>query len=1047
MIFLESGTLRNADILQEPIKSLCAAIGLKGAVQLLHEFSDGFSETRVVLGKISAGPHDLQPFQLVFKIGAADALRDEVGRYLDFVEYARASAAFVPILEAERTLNALPPDGSLGAIAYGHAGDVFGALDCVSFKKVFRDCIAGSLPVSVVEEMIDRLGRILGSLYSEPTQCYAHEIAVYYLEHWAPDYQVSADRLADTESYPLLTLDRLNPNHFQLEAASIPASLRKEAESPRNGNQLDVVLPRCIVAKVERERLVAWVSSADDLALLVDTRELPLDSRAKITKGDTISLWAPKKVSRYDSYLRHVRLALPALEVHASTFEVGPLSLPNPLLHFSAPLLAATKPPSSTLTVPGHGDLHPGNVLIAGNSLAIIDYGRSVAEIPIGVDAARFLGGLVRDVLGDDLSFEELAMVLAETLGLDSFFKEDDSPGSRAVTLLKLVIEKLIPATVVESRTLWPVHLYGYAWIGLKWPNGSPESYRACFLLAAVALKCMIGSPSAKEKNATDADSHDVQKKSTKPITATQPVRPEGPAEILILVSRFDGSADYDPTVRIYSTLADHIFETLPGLARVERVEDVIASRKDAVAVAARYRASMIVWGTFDNLGVSPRYEVTRDSLVIKRSMVQLDQATRHNLSERFDPYITQNLAPEISFISLRAVAEMCVLNLNLDAALKVYQRALSLISDRERARALGAAEIYQALAAIYLALKRDKEAVEANDKASEFDPSDLMTQLQGLMIRSRTEKKSFVQYLEEFKTLLRARLQAKKDEAQQMEALQEVLAKIEHLHTLADLLNLVKSELPKVSPAHTQTGNKQFTKDVAVHLQRAEEFAMAGKFQKAVAEIRSALRLNPRCVEAFILRAKALAITDHVDDAMKDLETAEKINPTYFEIYNIRGCILHDSYKDYQGALQQFEKAFELEMVKQAALPEWGEAMVELGRGEEAMQSIRNWSLDPGDPTLFIFRSYYYRRKGEHEMALREADQAIKLGDDDPSNGLEERAEVYIAMGRRQQAIDDLERAMKYTAEGTFKRRGFHERLNELRSLATATKGRHPSQ
>src|SRR5206468_2180840 len=112
---------------------------LNGAINLLQEFSDGFSETRVVLGEISFGPNDLQPFHLVFKIGAADALRDEVRRYLDFVEYARASAAFVPIWEADRTFNALPPDGSLGAIAYGHAGDVFGAKDCVPFKNVFRD--------------------------------------------------------------------------------------------------------------------------------------------------------------------------------------------------------------------------------------------------------------------------------------------------------------------------------------------------------------------------------------------------------------------------------------------------------------------------------------------------------------------------------------------------------------------------------------------------------------------------------------------------------------------------------------------------------------------------------------------------------------------------------------------------------------------------------------------------------------------------------------------------------------------------------------------
>ncbi len=1034
MVFLELGTLRNAQLLREPIKSLCAAIGLDGAIHLLHEFSDGFSETRVVLAEISSGPEDLQPFHLVFKIGAAAALRDEVHRYLDFVAHARALAAFVPIWKADLTLSSLPPDGSLGAIAYGHASDVFGARDCAAFKDVFRSCIRGEVSVSAVAEMVESLARVLGSLYAAPAHCYAHEIALYYLEHWAPDFQVAADQLADTDSYPLLTLDRFNPKHFQLEDPSVSAVLRREAESPRNGGQLDIILPRCFVADVERERLVAWVNSADDLTLHIDTRELPLNSRGKIAKGSTISLWAPKRVSRYDLYLRHVRLAVPSLDVRAGTFNVGPFSLPNPLVHFSTPLLAATNPPSSTLAVPGHGDLHPGNVLIAGGSPAIIDYGKSVAKIPIGVDAARFFGGLVRDVLGEVLSFEELAIVLEESLGLGSFSNEPDSPESRAVALLKLLIERLIPAGVPESRTLWPVHLYGYAWIGLKWPHGSPESYRACFLLAAVALQCLLGSPPVEAPNGVVVSGRDNQRKSAQPITATKPLRPEGPAEILILVSRFAGSADYDPTVRIYSTLADLIFETLPGLARVERVEEAISSAKDAVTMAERYRASMIVWGTFDNFGVSPRYEVTRDSLVVKRSMIQLDQATRHQLSERFEPYITQNLAAETSFLSLKAVAEMCLLNLNLDAAIKVYQRTLSLIPDRERARSLGAADIYRSLAAAYFALKLNKEASDANDKSREFDPDDLMTELQRLQIRSRTEKKSDVQQIEDLKIMLRARLRGNKDAPKEAEALEALLAKLEPLHTSADFRKLLESELPKTKGKPSKGSSKQFKKDVAVHLQRAVDLLQEDNYQKSLSELRSALRVNPRCAEAFTIRAQVFALTDHVDDALKELENAERLNPKDSQIYLIRGSILCDSLQDYDGSVQQFETAFKLDMPKQALnLASWGKAMINVGRGEEAMQSVRDWDCDPGDPQLFVFRSQYYRSKGEYDAALLESDQAIQLYDKAPWI-LRERAEAYEAMGRRELAIHDLERAIEIAVDGTFLKRKLRQHLNSLR-------------
>lgn len=414
LVFIELGTLRNAQLLQEPIKTLCASIGLGGAIRLVHEFSDGFSETRVVLGEIRSGPDDLQPFHLVFKVGAADVLRDEVHRYRDFTAHARASAAFAPIWNANLTLEALPPDRSLSAIAYGHASDVMGAENCVAFKSVFRECIRGERAVPEVAGMIESIGRVIGSLYGEPTRRFAQELALYYLEHWAPHYQVAPDCLVDSERYPLLTLQRLNPEYFRNEVPSIGADLRKEAESPKNDGPIDIVLHRCTVAEVRRNRLVAWVNSPDDLSLHIDTHELPPSSYAKISEGSTISLWVPRKISRYDFYLRHVRLALPSLDVEAPSFAAGPLRLHNPLQHFAAPLITATNPPASTLVVPGHGDLHPGNVLIAGTSPVIIDYGKSVTRIPIGADAARFFGGLVRDVLAEEFSFEELAIVLAE---------------------------------------------------------------------------------------------------------------------------------------------------------------------------------------------------------------------------------------------------------------------------------------------------------------------------------------------------------------------------------------------------------------------------------------------------------------------------------------------------------------------------------------------------------------------------------------------------------------------------------------------------------
>jgi len=1034
-VFLELGDLRNAQLLQEPIKTLCAGIGVTGAVRLLHEFSDGFSETRVVLGQHQAGPGDLQPFHFVFKVGAAAVLREEVHRYLDFVSHARAVSAFVPIHNANETLTVLASNQSLGAIAYAHASDVLGGRNCVSFKQVFRESVKGERDISSVIELIDSLARIIGSLYSAPTNRFAHEIALYYLEHWAPDYLVAPNQIVNTPNHPLLTLDRLNPDHFPQEPSSTVSNLRKEAETANDRNHVDIVLPRCVIARVQPEQLLAWVNSADDLALVVDTRDIPADSLKRISKGSSVSLWTPKKVSRYDFYLRHIRMGLPSLDVGAPTFDVGKLRLPNPLVHMSTPLLAATRPPSATLMVPGHGDLHPGNVLVIGNTPAIIDYGKSAPEVPIGVDATRFLGGLVRDVLAEELSFEDLALVLSDILDLGASVSEADSPASRAVRLMKITMHKLVPSEALQMKAFWPVHLYGYAWIGMKWIQSSANSHRACFLLAAVSLQALLETTYAGHRHLLTSDDEKAQAS----VTASRPIKPEGAAEILILVSRFGGEADYDPTVRIYSTLSDNLFEILPSLARVEQVDEVVFTRKDAIALAKQYRASMIVWGTFDNLGVSPHYEVTRDSLVVKRSMIQLDQATRHQLSERFEPYITQNLAAEISFLSLKAVGEMCQLNLNLDAALKVYDRALSLIPDRERAKVLGAAEMYRSVAAIYFALRLDKQATTANDAALALDPKDLLSQLQKLQIQSRVDKRPSIERLRELKQLLRERLKEAVDDVEDTEAMRDLLIKLEPIQNSADLRKMIQTEMPKMQYTMATAPNKQFEKDVMVHLQRAEAYARELKLQESLREIKSALRLNPQCALALVMRAGVWAMMDQVEDALRELTKAEKLNSKIAQIYAYRGAIIRSGEKNYEDALKEFEKAFDLdELMIENTLSSWGKCMVELGRGNELMELLRKMEPDPTNPQLYIARSRYYRKNGQFELALQQADQSVHFINKISAEPYYERAEVYSAMGRRQQAIEDLERGLKRTLKGTFERRWFKEFLDKLISTET---------
>ncbi len=281
---------------------------------------------------------------------------------------------------------------------------------------------------------------------------------------------------------------------------------------------------------------------------------------------------------------------------------------------------------------------------------------------------------------------------------------------------------------------------------------------------------------------------------------------------------------------------------------------------------------------------------------------------------------------------------------------------------------------------------------------------------------------------------MIRARLEAHRDNSEEAEALKVMLETLEPLRNSGDLLKLLKSESSKMPSIPTTGGNKQFTKDVAVHLQRAHEMALAKDYQRSLSEIRSALRVNPRCSEALITRANVLAVLDRIDEALEALAKAEKLNPKNPLIYSIRGDILCNLRGDYYGSLEQYETALKLGLMKELVLPEWGTAMIALGRGEEAFKMVRDWNVDPTSPYLFIFRSQYYRMKCDYEAALIQADQAVQLSGKEPALELRQRAEVNEAMGRREQAIQDLERAVQHSVKGTSARRIVSERLNNLR-------------
>jgi tetratricopeptide (TPR) repeat protein len=796
-------------------------------------------------------------------------------------------------------------------------------------------------------------------------------------------------------------------------------------------------MKRLLPAYRTGNRIYMHAPNADDLCIEVAIDALGEVERKTITKAQHFDVWAPAGASRYQFYRQRVADAFPDFDCSAATFSIGASAFHNPLLHLSEPLAQLVTASIEIAVGPAHGDLHPGNVLVVGTSPVIIDYGLSEECLPLGVDVARLFAGLVRNPFGA-LPMQDLANILSETLGLAPKGSPLESPSERARQLLEVLSKQAERVSGPNHSVLWPYHLYGAGFIGLKWSGGTTAEYRASFLLSAIALTKLLGRP----ENAGPAlDLQYPQQPAVLSGGIGKSVRPEGPAEILVIVAEFSGRADFDPTARIYSSLADHVYELIPRLGRVERVMASVVSRKDAVTLASQYKASMIVWGTYDSFGVAPRYDVTRDSLVMRQALIQLDQATRHALGERFEPYVTHGLTEEIGFLSLIAIGNICSLNLSYDDAISVFQRALTLIPDPIRAGKLGAAQAYAALSGLFMVKGRHSDALDAITHARKLDSTNLAYKLQQECIQLHAGNSQPLEALRTLRDILVSHIPLAGDNA---DALRKVVATLDSIKSPTDLSKLLETPPPGGNDVRAPGAGQ---KDVVFHLNKAEAHYRQGQLSLALAEAKKALRINPRSSNVLESRARVLAGLGNVEGARRDLRALEQIDPRNLYTYAIRGALFWFADRDAAKTVAAYERAFALGYPKWTLDLDRAEALVVLGKDEDLMRELKRDAADPSDPDLFVARSMCYQRRGELSVALSEANQAASFWEMSRKGHWLTARWVYVrrgearwASGDRQGAIKDFEQALSLVGEFALLERAILARLGPMKTEVAAS-------
>lgn len=234
----------------------------------------------------------------------------------------------------------------------------------------------------------------------------------------------------------------------------------------------------------------------------------------------------------------------------------------------------------------------------------------------------------------------------------------------------------------------------------------------------------------------------------------------------------------------------------------------------------------------------------------------------------------------------------------------------------------------------------------------------------------------------------------------------------------------------------------------------RAQVFMNTQKQLSASNDLSEAIALWPKRATLYLRRANAYAAIARPVEAAKDLEAALELSPLdchdgtlgeiathYFNgrrydlaepaykratrdafarkldnnriafLEEMRGASLH-FLKRYDEALEAYNTAIALLPTYGKAYSDRGEALLELNRDEAAFADLeRALANNYRIGCTFVARGAYFQRKGDHDRAITELDEAARLWPTS-TQPLELRAKSHDAKGDARRASEDRERA-----------------------------------
>jgi tetratricopeptide (TPR) repeat protein len=246
----------------------------------------------------------------------------------------------------------------------------------------------------------------------------------------------------------------------------------------------------------------------------------------------------------------------------------------------------------------------------------------------------------------------------------------------------------------------------------------------------------------------------------------------------------------------------------------------------------------------------------------------------------------------------------------------------------------------------------------------------------------------------------------------------------------LADFSRAEDIESPPRQPATQAAGMQTALLDQAiarepknpkVYYERANAFAGAGDYDRALADYNQAIVIDPKFVDAYYNRGVVYQMRSEFERAISDYDLAITFNPNFAAAYNNRGVALKAK-GDAGRAIADFERAAELDAPNTFTYFD------------------RIVALDPRNAKAYLGRGKALLKAGDANRALADLDKAIEL-DPAAAAGYSDRADIYVSKGDFVRAIADLDKAVALGRidANTYLRRGSAHQRKGDKSIAIA--------